>query len=232
MGTIRTEDITFASNGGTASGYLALPDDGAPHPGVIIIQEWWGLNEHIKDITRRFADAGFVALAPDLYHGKIATEPNTAQKEAMALDHAEVAKDLAGALKALQSRAEVAPKKIGVTGFCMGGFIALTFASQAGNELGAVASFYGGGYQPTEEGVRAIQSPVLAIFGGEDDSTPEANREKLRELMTDQGKTFDMIVYPGAHHAFFNNDRPEVYDSAAATDAWQRMLSWFSRYLV
>jgi carboxymethylenebutenolidase len=231
MADILTSDITFPSNGGTAQGYLARPADGKPHPGVIVIQEWWGLNDHIKDIARRLAGAGFIALAPDLYHGKVVDEPNEAQKAAMALDRAEVAKDLRGALVALQGQADVAPKKIGVTGFCMGGGITLAFATQTGAELGAIVPFYPGGYDPTEDDVRAIQCPVQLIFAGKDHSTPEAMRERLRQYLTDNGKTFDMIVYPDADHAFFNDTRPEVYDAAAAEDAWNRTVTWFERYL-
>ncbi len=199
--------------------------------GPIVIQEWWGINANIKDIARRFADAGFVALAPDLYHGKVTAEPNEAQKAMMALDQQTVAKDLQGALVALQGRSEVAPKKIGVTGFCMGGMIALVFASQAGSELGAVVSFYGGGFDPTEDQVRAMQCPVLAIYGSEDQSTPAPLREKLRKYLTDNHKTAHMMVYQGAQHAFFNDTRPEVHDVAASADAWQQTLDWFTRYL-
>ena len=231
MADIVTIDITFPSNGGTANGYLAKPGDGKAHPGVIVIQEWWGLNEHIKDIARRFAGAGFIALAPDLYHGKVVDEPSEAQKAAMALDQGEVAKDLRGALVALQGQSDVAPKQIGVTGFCMGGFITLVFATQAGAELGAIAPFYPGGYDPTEEDVQRIACPVQLIFAEDDHSTPEAMRERLRQYLTDSGKTFDMIVYPGTDHAFFNNTRPEVYDAAASEDAWNRTVSWFERYL-
>ncbi len=231
MADIASATITFASNGGTTQGYLARPDDGASHPGVIVIQEWWGINDHIKDVARRFAGAGFVALAPDLYHGKVIDEPNEAQKAMMALDQAEVAKDLKGALLALRARNDVAPKKIGVTGFCMGGFITLTFASQAGSELGAAVSFYGGGYQPTPDAVKSIQCPVLAIYGSEDDSTPAAMRDTFQQLLKANGKTFDMVVYPGAQHAFFNDTRPQVHDPIASADAWHRTVDWLARYL-
>lgn len=233
MAGVVTEDITFRSNGGTATGYLARPDDAQQHPGVIVIQEWWGINDNIKDIARRFAQAGFVALAPDLYHGQVVPngEPNEAQKAMMSLDQAEVAKNLQGALQSLQARPEVGSQKIGVTGFCMGGRLTLIFASQAGAELGAAVGFYPGGYDPTEQDVAALQCPVLVMYGGEDDSTPPHLRDKFRKYLTDQGKTFDMVVYPGAGHAFFNDTRPQVYDTAAAADAWQRTLSWFTRYL-
>jgi carboxymethylenebutenolidase len=233
MADLVTETLTFSSNGGTADGYLALPGDGAAHPGVIVIQEWWGVDDHIKDLARRFARAGYVALAPDLYHGAVVPlgEPNLAEKEMMKMDLAVVARDLAGALHALQARADVSPKKIGVVGFCMGGLLALSFASQAGDELGAAVSFYSFGYQPTPEGVSAMQAPVLAIFASEDGSMPEEVRDRFRQMLAEHGKTFDIVVYQGADHAFFNDRRPEVYNASAAADAWQRTLDWFARYL-
>jgi carboxymethylenebutenolidase len=159
-------------------------------------------------------------------------EPNEAQKAAMALDQTDVANNLRGALQTLQARPDVAPQRIGVTGFCMGGRLALIFATQAGPELGAVVSFYGGGYDATSEAVQRMQAPILAIYGGNDQSTPANKREQFRAYLTDQGKTFDMVVYPGAGHAFFNDTRAEVYDAASAEDAWQRTLAWFQRYLV
>ncbi len=234
MANIQTETITYRANGGTANGYVARPDDQAQHPGVIVIQEWWGINDNIKAICRRFADEGYVALAPDLYHGKVVLngEPNEAQKAMMALDQTEVAQNLHGAVQALKSRPEVLPKKVGVVGFCMGGRLALIVASQEGSDIGAVAGFYPGGYNPSEADVQAIQCPVLAIYGERDDSTPEPAREQFRKYLTDSGKVFDMVVYPGAHHAFFNDSRPAVYDAAAAEDAWNRTLAWFTRYLV
>jgi carboxymethylenebutenolidase len=231
MADIVIEDITFASNGGSAQGYLARPDDGAQHPGLILIQEWWGLNAHIKDVARRYANAGYVALAPDLFHGKMTTEPNEAQKLAMSLDQAQVARDLHGATQTLQAMTTVDPKRIGITGFCMGGLIAMVYAAQAGTNAGAVVAFYPGGYDPSEADVAAIQCPALLIYGSKDHSTPSEKREQLRKMLTDQGKTFDMVVYQGADHAFFNDTRPEVHDATAAADAWNRALDWFGRYL-
>jgi carboxymethylenebutenolidase len=233
MAGIVTADITFASNGGTAQGYVARPDDGATHPGVIVIQEWWGLDDHIKDITRRFANAGFVALAPDLYHGTVVPvgEPNEAQKAMMAMDQAVVAQDLRGAMTTLSNMSDVAPKQVGVVGFCMGGFITMNVASQAGSNIGAAVAFYPGGYNPTEQEVAAIQAPVLIIYASEDHSTPAEKREQLRQWLTDNGKTFDMVIYQGRDHAFFNDTRPEIHDPSDSADAWQRTINWFTRYL-
>ncbi|SRR5579884_1563110 len=233
MAGIVTADITFASNGGTAQGYVARPDDGATHPGVIVIQEWWGLDDHIKDIACRFANAGFVALAPDLYHGKVAlvTEPNEAQKLMMAMDQAVVAKDLRGAMTTLSAMSNVAPKKVGVVGFCMGGLITMNVASQAGSNIGAAVAFYPFGYDPTEQEVEAIQAPTLIIYASEDESTPADKREQLRQWLTNHGKTFDMVIYQGRDHAFFNDTRAEVHHPADSADAWQRTIAWFTRYL-
>src|SRR5579863_4947804 len=127
MANIQTETITYRANGGTANGYIARPDDQAQHPGVVVIQEWWGINDNIKEICRRFADAGYVALAPDLYEEQeiLNCEPNEAQKAMMSLDQAEVAKNLHGGVQALRGRPEVLPKRVGVVGFCMGGRLAL-----------------------------------------------------------------------------------------------------------
>jgi carboxymethylenebutenolidase len=118
-------DIHFPSNGHDAMGYLARPAGDGVHPGVVVIQEWWGLNDHMRDLTERFASAGYVALTPDLYHGRVVSEPDEARKEAMGLDRERAAKEIDGAVAYLRSQPYVSPKKIGVVGFCMGGGLAL-----------------------------------------------------------------------------------------------------------
>lgn len=233
MADIHTDTISFPSNGGTADGFIARPADDAQHPAIIVIQEWWGLNETIKAVARRFAHAGFVALAPDLYHGTVALygEPNDAQKAAMALDEAQVVKDLRGAIQLLRQQHYVAPKRVGTVGFCMGGRIALTAAHQFPQEVGAAVGFYPAGYDPAAADVAAIGAPVLVIFAADDHYNPPELRDKIRQLLTDSGKTFDMVTYQGADHAFFNDDRPEVFNQSAADDAWQRTLGWFQSHL-
>src|SRR4051794_23611625 len=129
--------IEFKSNGATAQGYVA----GEGGPGVLVIQEWWGLNDHIKDIVERFAAAGFVALAPDLYHGKVTTEPDGAGKLMMALNIEQAGKDMSGAIDELQRR--TGRIKVGVVGFCMGGGLALVVSCQRPDAVAAVAPFYG-----------------------------------------------------------------------------------------
>jgi carboxymethylenebutenolidase len=224
-----TKMVEFDANGSKAPGYLAYPEGDGEFPGVVIIQEWWGLDDHIKAVTELMARFGFAALAPDLYHGEVAKEPNEAQKLAMALVMDQAIKDVQGAADYLAQQTFVGPKKVGVMGFCMGGGIAFRM-SWAGNEhIGAVASFYGN-IDPSEEvNFPNIKVPVLALVGSEDRISQKIPgwEQTIRGL----GKTYESHVYPGARHAFFNDTRPQSYNAGAAEDALQRTLDWFSKYL-
>jgi carboxymethylenebutenolidase len=225
----KTEQVTFPANGGSGQGYLAIPDEPGPHRAVVVIQEWWGLNEHIKDVARRFADAGYLALAPDLYHGAIADEPDDARRLVMDLQIPEAAKEMAGAAAYLAGRDDVAPKQVGAIGFCLGGSLALLLAGSS-PQIGAVASFYGG-RQFTREDLNQITAPVLAIFGEADEGIPPERHAALDSAFNEIGLPHAIYVYPGAPHAFFNDSRPHSYRAAAAQDAWVRTLAWFDTYL-
>jgi carboxymethylenebutenolidase len=225
----KTEQVTFPANGGSGQGYLAIPDEPGPHRAVVVIQEWWGLNEHIKDVARRFADAGYLALAPDLYHGAIADEPDDARRLVMDLQIPEAAKEMAGAAAYLAGRDDVAPKQVGAIGFCLGGSLALLLAGSS-PQIGAVASFYGG-RQFTREDLNQITAPVLAIFGEADEGIPPERHAALDSAFNEIGLPHAIYVYPGAPHAFFNDSRPHSYRVAAAQDAWVRTLAWFDTYL-
>jgi carboxymethylenebutenolidase len=227
---LHTEQITFAANGGTGQGYLALPEGSGPHRAVIVIQEWWGVDEHITDVTRRFAAEGYVALAPDLYHGAVTDEPDEALKLVMQMQLSEATKEMAGAAAYLAGRDDVAPKQVGVIGFCVGGSLALLLAASSPH-IGAVASFYGG-RELAEEQLRRISAPVLGIFGAEDEGIPPERHAALDQVFNDTGLKYSIYVYPGAPHAFFNDTRPEVYRPLVAQDAWARTLAWFDSYLV
>ncbi len=226
---IRTESVSFASNGDTANGYLARPRGEGPFPALVVIQEWWGLDAHIKDLAERFAREGFVALAPDLYHGQVATEPDDARKLVMAMNMQIALREIGGAIGYLSDLPEVAPKSVGVIGFCAGGRGALAAASTGDARIGAVAAFYGG-VQPTPEFVGGIKAPVLAVYGEKDAGIPPEMYNGLAAEMDRQEKTFDMVVYPDAGHAFLNDTRPG-YNANAATDAWARAVQWFHTYL-
>jgi len=227
--SVRTEKIAFPANGGSGEGYLALPDSPGPHRAVVVIQEWWGLDKHIEDVTRRFAEAGFAALAPDLYHGQIADEPDDARKLVMGLQVPAAAQEMAGAAAYLAGREDVAPKQVGVIGFCLGGSLALLLAATS-PQVGAVASFYGGREFATDE-LRQIKAPVLAIFGERDGGIPPERHAALDTALNELGLPHAIYVYPGAPHAFFNDSRPHAYRPEAARDAWARTLAWFEKYL-
>jgi len=224
---MHTENVTFPVNGDSERGYLAQPDGDGPFPAVVVIQEWWGLDDHIKSLADRFAGEGFVALAPDLYHGQVATEPDDARKLVMELNMDVALSEIRAAMSYLTDLPVVQPKRICIIGFCMGGRLSLATASTGDSRIGAVAAFYGGGVQPTPEFVRGITAPVLAVYGELDGGIPPEQYNALAAEMDKQAKTFDMVVYPGAEHAFMNDSRPS-YNPGAAADAWTRAVQWFT----
>jgi carboxymethylenebutenolidase len=221
------EAVTFKSNGGNTSGYLASPV--TPGPGIIVIQEYWGLVPHIKDIADRFAAAGFTALAPDLYHGATAKSPDEAGKMMMALRIEEAAKDLAGAIAFLKEHPKVAGARVGTVGFCMGGALSL-YAACKNPSVGACVVFYGG-HPSVKPDLGALQAPVLGFFAGKDTFVSPAVVAELDRALTAAGKPHEFQTYPEASHAFFNDTRPQVHDAAASADAWTRTLAFFRREL-
>lgn len=215
--------VTFDSNGGSATGYLARP--AAPGPGVVVIQEWWGLVPHIEDLADRFAGEGFVALAPDLYHGTQTASPDEAGKLMMSLRIDEAARDLAGAIRYVHAQPETTGSTVGTIGFCMGG--ALSLFSACGNpEVGACAVFYGI-HPNVKPDLAALRAPVLGVYGGRDTFATPAAVSDLDRRLTELGKRHRFHTYPDASHAFFNDQRPDVYDAFAAADAWSKTIAFF-----
>jgi len=227
---MREENVEFKVNGTPGQGYLVRPDTDAPAPGVVVVQEWWGLNAHIKDVAQRFAAQGFVALAPDLYHGLIVTEPDLAQKEAMKLDRPRAIKEISSAARYLVGLDFVQPKHVAVIGFCMGGGLALHSAIHT-PEVGAVAAFYGGG-SPDPAEMTDAHAAILNIVGENDTYVVKAI-SALEKALTDSAypQPHELVIYPSAEHAFFNDTRTEVHQPASSQDAWQRTLNWFHSHL-
>ena len=220
--------VEFQSNGGTARGYLATPEGGRG-PGVVVIQEWWGLVPHIKDVADRFAREGFVALAPDLYHGDVARSPDEAGKMMMALNIGQTEKDLRGAIRHLLAHEATEGGAVGTVGFCMGCALSL-YAASKNEQVGACVVFYGI-HPKVEPDFERLRAPVLGLFAEKDGFvTPEVVRA-LEETVRGHGKSIETHIYPGTDHAFFNDTRPEVYDARAAADAWRRTVAFFREHL-
>jgi len=222
--------IEFPSNGSTDDGYLATPLSGEG-PGVVVIQEWWGLVDHIKDVCDRFAAEGFVALAPDLYHGAKVAEPDEAAKKMMALQLDRAGRDMSGAVDEVASRSN--GNGVGVVGFCMGGGLALMLASQRPDKVRAVVPFYGVvPWQGAQPDYAALSGAVLGHFAGRDESaSPEAARALVRTLRDAGKRDVNIHIYTEADHAFFNDTRPEVYDPEASELAWRRTIEFLHSHI-
>jgi carboxymethylenebutenolidase len=212
--------VEFPSNGSKTSGYLATPVAGKGS-GVIVIQEWWGLVGHIKKVCDRFAAEGFTALAPDMYHGHTASEPDGATKLFMALNIAQAEKDLRGAAAHLLGQS--ATKNLGAVGFCMGGQLAL-FAATLNPSVGACVNFYGI-HPNVKPDYSKLSGPVLGLFAEKDGFVTPQVAKDTDAAIKKAGKQSEIHIYPGVDHGFFNDERPDVYNKAAADDAWKRTLN-------
>lgn len=221
--------VSFATPGGTADGYLSLPPSGRG-PGLLVLQEWWGLVDHIKQVADRFAEAGYVVLAPDLYRGESAGSPDEAQRLMMALDLPFTAQALRGGAEYLRGLDAVAPSRVGALGFCLGGQLALYAATAHPDVIDAVVDFYGVFNPRVPVDLSALRAPVLAHFGKTDRSIPVERAEGLLAEIGARGVPVEGYLYD-AGHAFFNDSRPVVYDEAAAQLAWMRTLDFLQRTL-
>jgi carboxymethylenebutenolidase len=219
------EMVSYRSNGGTSEGYLAIPASGNG-PAVIVIQEWWGLVPHITALADRFAEAGFVALAPDLYHGHQTTEPDEAGKLMMGLAMDQAAKDMAGAADYLADRAEVSGG-IGAVGFCMGGSLALWSGTLSDKIVGTVGFYPAVPWERMQPEWSNYAGKAALIHCSEEDGTSAApGIQAARAAIENAGGKVTLYDYPGTSHAFFNDERPEVYDAEASASAWARTLEF------
>lgn len=210
-----TQRVTFPSSAGEASGVLVTPDGAGKPPGIVILQEWWGVNEQIQTVAQRYADAGFAALIPDLYHGAIAKDADEAGRMMKALDFGKAIQEIAGAVAFLRDRSN---GKVAVTGYCLGG--ALAFASAVNiRNLAAVAPYYG---LPGDLDWSKIDAPVQAHFAQHDEWATASGAQKIKDAVK---VPMDLFVYD-AQHAFCNDRRPEVYNPTAAKQAWDRTLTF------
>jgi carboxymethylenebutenolidase len=222
------EMIEFAGTGHDDRGYMATPASGSG-PGVLVIQEWWGLVPHITSVCDRLAAEGFSALAPDLYHGRSTTEPDEAQKEMMNLDIEAAARDLESAVAYLLDSPSVSGRSIGVVGFCMGGGLALYIASRE-PAIAACVAYYGVGPARDKIDFSRMKAAVLGHWGERDHSYDHATIEDLEQRLRQAGVEVESFWYD-ADHAFFNEDRPEVHVEDAARLSWERTVAFFREHL-
>ncbi|MEW5976598.1 MAG: dienelactone hydrolase family protein [Acidobacteriota bacterium] len=220
--------IEFPSNGAQCHGYLATPQSGSGLA-VIVIQEWWGLVDHIKNVADRFAKEGFVALAPDLYHGKSTKSPDEAGKLFMALNISQAERDLRGAIQHVLSLKETRGSVAGVVGFCMGGQLSL-YAGCANRSVGACVDYYGI-HPNVQPHIKSLHAPVLGFFAENDKFVTPDVVVKLEKELRDAGKQVEFHIFRGADHAFFNDTRKEVYHESYARQSWQRMIEFFTQHL-
>jgi carboxymethylenebutenolidase len=213
--------VSFSTPAGQANGYLVRP--GSNKVGVVVLQEWWGLVPHIKDVASRFASAGFVALAPDLYHGKSTVDAEEASHLMKGLDWGLAAQEIAAAVSHL--RTQEGCSRVAVVGFCMGGALTVIAASQPG--VDAYAAFYG--FPPAgAANLDGVSSPGLLFFGEKETFFSIPDAKAFAEKQAARGIATEAIVYEGAGHAFFNDARPEAFRRAPANDSWRRTLTLFN----
>ena len=219
-------DVTLAagSNGaGALRGYLSVSPT-AGGPGVVVIQEWWGLVDHVRDVCDRLAREGFVALAPDLYRGEATGDPGEAQRLMMHLDLARASADLDRAVTTLLDHDAVEGARVGCIGFCMGGQLALHAGAQ-NRRIGAVVDCYGI-HPNVRVDFAAMQAAVLGVFAENDDFVPSRAVHQLERELGAAGVRHHFETYLGVEHAFLNDSRPEVYDAATAREAWGDILAF------
>lgn len=218
------ETVTFASNGETCEGYLGIPPSGSG-PGVVVIQEWWGLVAHIEELVDQLAADGFVALAPDLFHGVTTGEPNEGMRLMMGLAMDTAAQDIAGAAQYLFEHDATNGDGIGVIGFCMGGSLALWSATLAPTVVAAVGFYPAVPWERMSPQWPSYRGKSAMIHCSEEDGTSAAaGIQMAREAIEQAGGSVEIYDYPGTQHAFVNDHRPEVYNAAAAALAWQRTV--------
>jgi len=223
-------DVEFQANGGTAPGYLANPESGSG-PGVVVLQEWWGLEDHIRDICDRFAAEGFFALAPDLYRGETTEQPDEAEQKMMAMSMDQAEKDMRGAVDYLASRDGVTGDGVGAVGFCLGGGLAV-WAATVNPKVDAVVTYYY--VMPHgKPDLSKIDAPVLGHFGTADEMVSVDDAQGLgKEISEATGQPVEFEYYEGAGHAFFNDtNRLGTYDEGAAKKSWQRTVDFLGSKL-
>jgi carboxymethylenebutenolidase len=226
---LRTETVHFKSGDETISGFLALPESPGRHPGIVVIHEWWGLNDWVKEEAEKLAGQGYVALAVDLYRGKVAADPSVAHELMRGLPQDRAVRDMEAAFNYLAARPDVDPKKIGSIGWCMGGGLSLQLAVHEPRLAACVVNY---GAPPTDPAaIAAIHAPILGNFGAKDQGITPSDVRAFEKAMKADGKSIDVKIYDDAGHAFQNPNNKDGYRPEDTADAWSRIVAFYARTL-
>jgi carboxymethylenebutenolidase len=225
----KSETVTFPSGKDTVSGYLVEPEKAGKYPAIIVIQEWWGLNDWVKEQTQKLAEQGYVALAPDLYRGKVATDPGTAHELMRGMPQDRAVADLNAAFAYLSAKSNVDPVRIGSIGWCMGGGLSLQLAIHQPKLAACVVNY---GALPTDPGdIGQIFAPVLGNFGADDHGITPDDVHAFEKVLNKLGRLVSVKIYDGAGHGFMNETNQSAYRPEATADAWKRITDFFDALL-
>ena len=221
--------VTYQSGSETVSGILYTPQGKGPFPALVVIHEWWGLNDWVKEQASKLAEQGYVALAIDLYRGKVATTPEEAHEIMRGVPEDRASRDLLAATAYLRSQKNVDPKRVGSIGWCMGGGYALNLAVNDPKLKAAVINY--GHLASDDATLKKIDAAILGIFGGQDKGIPPADVKKFESQMKALGKTVDIHIFPDAGHAFENPNNKTGYRADDAAEAWKLTKDFLAKYL-
>ena len=225
-GAVVTRQANVPFDGGEIQAFVATPEQEDGFPAVVVIHEWWGLNDHIRDVANRLASEGFVTIAPDLFDGRVTTDAEVAGSMMMALNQQDALAKLDAAAVAFIRKE--GSEKVGTIGFCMGGSYSLMLPIHNSSVAAAVA-FYG--QVPGDDVLEGLNSPVLYVYAGKDQWITKDEVDRLDAHLSEKGKPGEVVRYPDCDHAFFNDTRPEVYDESNAGDAWNRAVAFLKANL-
>jgi len=230
-GDVVSREVTYPGRACKLKAFVVEPAAEGARAAVIVVQEWWGLNDHIRDVARRFAREGYFAIAPDLYSRqghKVAAEPNLAAELMGGLKKEDGIEDLQTTIEWLRAQKQTESARLGITGFCMGGSYALLLPCET-REISAAAPFYG--EIPPDEKLKDLGCPILYVYGENDGWIQRKDVDRLAAALKKFDKQGEVVIYPGCSHGFFNDTRPDVYRPAEAKDAWERTLKLFAANL-
>ena len=228
------QNISYKSGTETVRGIVYAPDGKGPFPGIIVIHEWWGLNDWVKEQASKLADQGYVALAIDLYRGKVATTPNEAHEFMGGVPESRARRDLEAAFHYLQSQTNVKKDRIGAIGWCMGGGYSLGVALEEPKLAADVINYgvFDYAHLATDtDSLKRINAPILGIFGAQDRGIPAEHVKKFGHALDKMGKKIDVVIYPDAGHAFENLNNKDGYRANDAADAWNKTVNFLASTL-